>query len=81
MNEQITADAIVRFVSKLTALDVPSYVTGDVQLSWHPNNHLNFTLIGRNLFEDAHIEHKEILIAIVPSYIKRSVYGAIEWRF
>ena len=81
MNEQITADAIVRFVGKLTALNIPDYVTGDVQISWHPNNHFNLTLIGRNLFENLHIEHKELLIAIVPSYIERSVYGAIEWRF
>ncbi|WP_212636840.1 TonB-dependent receptor plug domain-containing protein [Desulfacinum hydrothermale] len=78
----VELDGWLRYVSRLPELDIPSYVTGDIRLSWSPRKNLEVSLVGRNLLDPEHPEFAEM--AILPSesnQVERSLYGKITWRF
>ena len=75
-------DAILRYVDNLPALGVPDYITMDLRLAWQPNKHLEFTVIGRNLFDDHHLEFVEVpTLNYYGTEVRRSVFGKATWRY
>jgi len=74
-------DLWLRYVDDLPAQGVPAYVTMDAQLAWRPWKYLELAVVGRNLFENAHLEFSPEIINIEPTEVERSVYGKITWRF
>ena len=73
----ITADFQVRYVSKLPALQIPSYWTGDLSLGWSPNKQLLFSLVGQNLFQPYHYEYSYDPRGLVG--IERSIFAKVTW--
>lgn len=53
-------DLIGRYVDTLPAIGIPAYFVGDVRLAWHYNPCTEFFLVGRNLFDNGHLEFKDI---------------------
>jgi iron complex outermembrane recepter protein len=74
-------DASANFVGRLANPAVPSYTRIDSQLSWHLREHLFASLVGQNLAQDHHIEFLNILGTGFTSYMKRSGYLKLTWRF
>jgi len=54
---------------------VPAYVTGDLRLSWQGWQQLEFSLMGRNLLQDRHLEYPGTV------QIERSFYAKLTGRF
>ncbi len=61
------------------AATVPKFWTMDLRLGWRPNQHLQLSLVGRDLLDRLHPEYA------VPSptrvEIERSFYGKVAWTF
>jgi iron complex outermembrane recepter protein len=68
-------DVTYRFVSSLTAQHVPAYSTGDARFAWQFSRLVGFSLVGRNLFQNFHIEY--IGDPGLPVGIVRNVYAAL----
>lgn len=60
---------------------VKSYVELDAVLSWKPRKDLTVTVAGMNLLDNQHPEFIPEFVGLVPSEVKRSVYGKLTWRF
>jgi iron complex outermembrane receptor protein len=74
-------DLWLRYVDKLPAIDVGSYVTLDARLAWRPVRNLELSFVGRNLFHNRHLEFIPELINTLPTETERSYYGKITWSF
>ncbi len=73
----VTVDAQIRYVSKLPALAVPAYWTGDLSLGWSPTRQLRFSAVGQNLFQPYHYEYSYDPRGLVG--IERSLFGRVTW--
>jgi iron complex outermembrane recepter protein len=74
-------DASANFVGRLANPAVSSYTRIDSQLSWHLREHLFASLVGQNLAQDHHIEFLTTQGTGFTSYMKRSGYLKLTWRF
>jgi iron complex outermembrane recepter protein len=79
ISKAFNLDLDYRYVSNLPAQLVPSYSTGDARFAWQATRQLQFSVVGRNLFQPHHVE---FIGDPEPQGIgiKRSVYGQITWR-
>jgi len=74
-------DSTLRYVDDLRMPRVPSYVTADVRLAWSPRNNLEFSVVGRNLFDDRHPEFAPTFVGTQRTEVERSVYATVVWRY
>jgi iron complex outermembrane recepter protein len=74
-------DWAVRYVDRLPAYDIDSYVALDVRLSWRPRANLEIAIIGQNLLDNQHPEFVPTSIRTQSTEVERSVYGKMTWRF
>jgi iron complex outermembrane receptor protein len=75
--KSLSLDLTYRYVSKLPALSIPSYSTGDARFAWRLGPHFTFSVVGRNLFQPFHFEYASDPGPNVA--IKRTAYGQITW--
>jgi iron complex outermembrane receptor protein len=66
-----------RYVDALPAQAVPAYSTADARLGWRFNRQLEFSVVGRNLFQRSHFEDGGDPGPLVG--IKRSGYIKLTW--
>jgi iron complex outermembrane receptor protein len=78
ITKKLQLDLVYRYVSALPAVAAPSYSTGDVRGAWRFTPHLEFSIVGRNLFQPYHIEYAGDPSG--PVAIRRSVYASVAWR-
>jgi len=77
--ENLTLDVIGRYVDRLPAYAVDSYIEMDVRLAWQdPARHVEVALVGQNLLHESHAEFSP---AAQRSEIQRGVYGSLTVRF
>lgn len=77
--ENLTLDVIGRYVDRLPAYLVDSYVEMDVRLAWQlPARHVEVAVVGQNLLHDSHAEFSN---PTQRSEIQRGVYGSVTVRF
>ena len=77
LTKKLQLDLTYRYVSALPALGVPSYSTGDARVGWRFNNHVDVSVIGRNLFQPFHTEDGGDPGPLIG--IKRSVFAKLTW--
>jgi iron complex outermembrane receptor protein len=77
----ISLDATLRYVDALPSLRVPSYVTMDARVAWRATKHLEFSIVGQNLFESRHAEFRPTFVQTEPSDVPRSFYAKVTWHF
>lgn len=70
-------DLTYRYVSQLPAQSVPSYSTADVRFLWRLPHKLEFSVVGRNLFQPYHVEYAGDPDTLVG--IQRSGYLMLSW--
>lgn len=81
LTEAFELDATLRWVDELKGPAVPAYVTADVRLGWRPNDRLEFSVVGQNLFDSPHQEFESQAIRYRAALISRSVFGRLTWSF
>ena len=59
---------------------IDSYITADINVSWQMSEQVNVMLIGRNLFDDGHLEFFSEYLAPMTE-IGPSVLCKVTWRF
>lgn len=73
-------DFIVRHVGSLPGLNIPSYNSFDMHLSWSAPSGVVFSVGSQNLFNNRHLEFIPDFINTAPTEVTRSIYGQITWR-
>jgi iron complex outermembrane recepter protein len=81
VTEAIELDATLRWVDELSGPAIPSYVTADVRVGWRPNDRLELSIVGQNLFDSPHQEFESQAIRYQAALISRSVFGKLTWNF
>jgi iron complex outermembrane recepter protein len=81
LGRNVELDLILRYADQLDALQVDSYVTGDVRIGWKPVESVELSLVARNLFNRRRTEFRPTVIGTEQSEIEPSVYGKISWQF
>jgi iron complex outermembrane receptor protein len=74
-------NATLRYVSRVPAANVPSYVGVDTTLLWRPRDDLEVSVTGQNLLSPGHLEFADLTNILIPSEVQRSVFGKLTWRF
>jgi iron complex outermembrane receptor protein len=76
--QRVELDATVRKVAALPSPAVPSYVAADLRLGWRPNENLEFSVTGRNLFDGGHAEFRDLATR---TEVGRGVFFKVAARF
>lgn len=74
-------DCWVRYVSEINQGKVPEYTTMDLRFAWKPTKHIEFSIVGQNLFEPSHLEINSEIVAVSNIEIERSIYAQCAIRF
>ncbi|HAD10374.1 MAG TPA: TonB-dependent receptor [Porticoccaceae bacterium] len=74
-------DAVVRYVDKVKAFEIDSYVAFDARIAWQPTPDVEFSLVGKNLFDDSHPEYIDALLRSADTEIERSVLAKVVFNF
>jgi iron complex outermembrane recepter protein len=76
-------DLWARYVDAVSVREIaiPSYVTFDVRLGWHPRRDLELSLIGQNLAQAQHAEFRSDTLRTLPMDVPRGVYAKVRWTF
>ncbi len=77
LSHNLNLNLDLRYVSRLPAQSVKSYLTGDAQLRWTVGKQFQFFVAGRNLLQPAHQEFTGDNGNAVG--IRREVFGGITW--
>lgn len=70
----------IYFVDDVEASGIEEYIRFDTRVAWKPKPGIEFSLVGQNLFDDAHQESAAPLHGSA-NEIERSVYGQATFRF
>ena len=77
----VSLDCVLRYVDRLPALNLGSYLGLDLRVSWRPTRHLEFSIVGQDLLDNRHAEFRPSFIATQETEVQRGVYGKVLWRF
>lgn len=78
VNDKFQISFQARYVDSINM--VPSYLTGDFQLSYQFDERLEGSIIGSNLFQSQHAEQGAAFVATTAE-VPRSVFAKLTWRF
>jgi len=74
-------DTALYHVSSLRDPQVPSYTRIDSRLGWHIRENIEVSGGVQNLLDNRHLEFNGIDVLVLPSQVRRSVYGRMIFRF
>lgn len=74
-------DTALFYVASLRGQQVPSYTRIDQRLGWHLRENIEVSGGVQNLLDNRHLEFNGVDITVLPSQVRRSVYGKMTWRF
>jgi iron complex outermembrane receptor protein len=78
--QNISFDLAVRYVDRLPAFNINSYVALDVRVAWRPVKQLELSVVGQNL-GSPHAEFNPTFISTQQTDVRPSVYGKVTWHF
>jgi iron complex outermembrane receptor protein len=79
--ERWELDLTGRYVDSLPAMGVPKYIVGDARLAWHAKKNLEFSVVGRNLFNGNFYEFgNDSYMGAQATEVQPEVYGQVIWR-
>ncbi len=77
----ILLDTTVRYVDRLPALGISSYVAADVRLAWRPGKHWELALVGQNLGGAHHAEFAPTFIGTQRTEVRAGGYAKVTCHF
>jgi len=81
LTENLELDAGVRYVDRLSELDIGSYTGFDLRLGWRPLDDLEISIVGQNLLQRRHAEFVPDFGNTSSTEVEQSVYLQLSWRF
>ena len=78
LTRTVQLDLWLYSVGELPAPRVPSYTELELRLAWTLLDHVELSIVGRNLLHDSHPEYGDELSR---SEIERTAYGQVRWQF
>ena len=79
LTDRLALDANGRYVSRLPALEIPSYRTLDLRLGISLSEELKLSLMGRNLLDSPHPEFLSTAASTLPTAVEASFHAALSW--
>ena len=73
-------DTSAYYVSSLQIGPVPSYTRVDTRVGWRAGESVEFSVGAQNLLAPRHLEYLDTN-QIVPTFVERSLFGKVTWRF
>ena len=73
-------DNSIYYVDQLHYQHIPSYIRVDARLAWKAMDNLELSLVGQNLFDNAHPEFTGFIYESA-GQVPRTVYANITWKF
>lgn len=77
--QNLELDASLYYVDKLNEFNISDYFRFDLRLGWKPNDNLEFSIVGQNLFDGEHQEFGSSQTGLA-TVIERSIFGSITYR-
>lgn len=77
----VELDTLLRYVDPIAYYDIPAYVAFDLRLGWKPFKNLEFSVVGKNLFDNRHLEFGNTVSELPKTEIQRSIFGKITLAF
>ncbi len=74
-------DTTLRYVDRLRAVGIPSYVEVDARLAWQASKDLEVAVVGQNLIHDHHAEFAPTFIGTEQAEVERGVFGKLTFRY
>lgn len=84
LGKHVQFDLWGRYVDSLHISDqtrIPSYTTLDARLAWSPTPAVELSIVGQNLLNPKHQEFSAQNIPVAATYVQRSVYMKMIFRF
>jgi iron complex outermembrane receptor protein len=79
--KQLEQDVTLRYVHSLDGLAIPSYYSLDARIGWKAASNLDFSITGKNLTNNRHVEFSSDFIGTSPTQVKRTFHAGLMWRF
>jgi len=83
-SEKLNLNTWLRYVDDLPATyfdNVNSYLSLDLRLAWQISKQLEFSIMGKNLFDNHHYEIGTVSLNPLNSQQERTMYGQLRWEF
>jgi len=81
IGRDVDFDALLHYVDSLPAFGVPSYISLNLRLAWHPRENLEVSVFGKDLLDSHHEEFGTMLFNTQVTGVKRGVYGMVTWEY
>ena len=76
----VELDVALRYVDSLPGYAVKDYLTMDLRAGWRPSDNFELSVVGHDLFDQAHEEYFYPGFTI-PTRVQRGVYAKVTWKF
>ncbi len=77
----IEIDPMVRYVDTDVTHNIPHYVAFDLRAAWKPTKNMELSVVGQNLFDNAHLEYDDEAFEMPRTEIQRSIFGKLSIWF
>jgi len=77
--QNLELDTSLYYVDKLNEFNISDYFRFDLRLGWKPNDNLEFSIVGQNLFDGEHKEFGSSQTGLA-TVIERNIFGSITYR-
>ncbi len=81
ITSKLEFDVWLRYVARLSKLDVPSYTGLDVRIGYHPTKKLEFSIDAKDFLDPYHPEFHDQFLRIIDTEVPRSINAKITWYF
>ena len=79
IGEKTQFDLMCRYVDRLSAINVPSYISMDLRLAYRPRKHIEVAVVVQNLLQECHQEFNAFPQSPMTE-VPRGVFGTLQWR-
>ena len=80
ITSSLRLDLWLRYVDEIKSYDIPEYVTADASLGWKITPDLEFSISGRDLFDESHPEYQSEITQTLPTELERSFFAKVTWK-
>ena len=81
LNAQWELDGGVRYVDRLSAFEIDSYVTVETRVAYKPTKDLTLSVVVNNVFDQHYEEFRQDIFGILGSEAERELHAQMTWQY